>query len=206
MPQAWHKHWPTSAGITELERDSIVQTLGNLTLLSTKLNSSVSNGPWLGKDGKSEALTHHDVLLLNKKVQEAGALGWKEELIQARTQEHVSKIRRERTESAKRITIIDLISAGLIEPGQRIYPHAKKYEGISGSILVDGRIELRGIIYDSLSGAGVSVRGSSTNGWRFFALDNPAGPRLAELYSRYFEMNGEEGSEDSSDGEAEEED
>lgn len=219
MPQAWHKHWPATPGVSELERDSLVQTLGNLTLLSTKLNSSVSNGPWLGEDGKSAALTEHDVLLLNKKVQDAGAFGWNEELIQARTNEliemiisiwsvpegHVSKIRRERSESTKRITIIDLISAGLIEPGQRIYPHAKKYDGISGSILADGRIELRGVIYDSLSGAGVSVRGSSTNGWRFFALDNPAGPRLAELYSRYFEMNGEEESEESNEEDSEDE-
>jgi hypothetical protein len=219
MPQTWLKNWPLTAGVSELERDSLVQTLGNLTLLSTKLNSSVSNGPWLGETGKSAALTEHDVLLINKKIQDSGKNGWNEKLIKNRTLElidmilniwkvpegHVSKIRRERSESTKRIAVIDLISAGLIEPGQRIYPHAKKYEGISASILVDGRIELNDSIYDSLSAAGVSVRGSSTNGWRFFAVDSPSGPRLAELYAKYFEMTGEEDSSEAEGGESDEE-
>lgn len=211
MPQKWQKYWPLTEGVTDLERDSIVQSLGNLTLLSTKLNSSVSNGPWLGEDGKSRALTEHDVLLLNKKVQESGKEGWNEDLIRRRTQElidsilsiwkipsgHVSKVRRERNEIPKRIQVIDLISAGLIEPGQRIYPHAKKYEGVSATILTDGRIDLNGVVFDSLSGAGVSVRGSSTNGWRFFALEDPVGPRLSELYDRYIELAGVEGSDES---------
>jgi hypothetical protein len=103
------------------------------------------------------------------------------------------------------VQVIDLISAGLIEPGQRIFPHAKKYEGVSGTILVDGRIELKGIIYDSLSGAGVSVRGSSTNGWWFFAIDEPSGPRLSEFYKTYLAMAGEESSDESTDEEADEE-
>jgi hypothetical protein len=217
MPQKWQKNWPLTDGVNELERDSLVQSLGNLTLLSTKLNSSVSNGPWLGDEGKSAALTEHDVLLLNKRVQDSGKDGWNEELIRARTQElidailsiwkvpigHVSKVRRDRNESAKRIQVIDLISAGLIEPGQRIYPHAKKYAGISGSILVDGRIELNGAVYDSLSGAGVSVRGSSTNGWRFFAINNPSGPRLSDLYDEYIELAGLEDSNESQSDESE---
>jgi hypothetical protein len=217
MPQKWQKHWPLTEGVNELERDSLVQTLGNLTLLSTKLNSSVSNGPWLGNDGKSPALTQHDVLLLNKRVQEAGINGWNEESIRTRTQElieailsiwrvptgHVSKVRRERNESSKRIQVIDLISAGLIEPGQKIYPHAKKYTGISATILADGRIELNGVVYDSLSGAGVTVRGSSTNGWRFFAVEGPSGPRLSELYDRYVELAGVEDSFESLSDESE---
>jgi len=180
--------------------------------------SSVSNGPWLGEGGKRAALNEKDVLLLNSKVQEVGKDGWSEELIRSRTEEltsmildiwkvpkgHVSKVHRERSESSKRVQVIDLISAGLIEPGQRIFPHAKKYEGISASILVDGRIELDGVIYDSLSGAGVSVRGSSTNGWWFFAIDNPSGPRLSELYKTYLAMTGEETSDESTEEDIEE--
>ncbi len=217
MPQKWQKNWPLTVGVNELERDSLVQSLGNLTLLSTKLNSSVSNGPWLGDEGKSAALTEHDVLLLNKRVQDSGKDGWNEELIRARTQElidailsiwkvpagHVSKIRRERNETAKRIQVIDLISAGLIEPGQKIYPHAKKFAGTSGSILVDGRIEIKGDVYDSLSGAGASVRGSGTNGWRFFAINNPSGPRLSDLYNQYIELAGLEDSNESQSDELE---
>ena len=218
MPQSWQSNWPLTPGISDLERDRLLQTLGNLTLLSTKLNSSVSNGPWLGEGGKRAALNEKDVLLLNSKVQEVGKDGWSEELIRIRTEEltsiildiwkvpkgHMSKVHRERSESSKRVQVIDLISAGLIEPGQRIFPHAKKYEGISASILVDGRIELNGVIYDSLSGAGVSVRGSSTNGWWFFAIDKPSGPRLSELYKTYLAMTGEETSDESTEEDIEE--
>jgi hypothetical protein len=218
MPQSWQSNWPLTPGISDLERDRLLQTLGNLTLLSTKLNSSVSNGPWLGEGGKRAALNEKDVLLLNSKVQEIGKDGWSEELIRIRTEEltsiildiwkvpkgHMSKVHRERSESSKRVQVIDLISAGLIEPGQRIFPHAKKYEGISASILVDGRIELNGVIYDSLSGAGVSVRGSSTNGWWFFAIDKPSGPRLSELYKTYLAMTGEETSDESTEEDIEE--
>lgn len=218
MPQAWHKNWPATSGVTELERDSLVQTLGNLTLLTKKLNISVSNGPWLGEDGKSEALTQHDVLLLNKKVQEAGARGWNEELIRARTKEliemiiaiwrvpegHVSKIRRERSESAKRIGVIDLISAGLIEPGQRIYPYSKEFEGKSALILADGRIAFDEGIYDSLSHAADTMRGKGVNGWWFFA-DKPGGTRFLEIRERYKEIAGVEESDESGEGDSEDE-
>ena len=214
MPQSWQSNWPLPTGVSELERDRLVQTLGNLTLLSTKLNSSVSNGPWLGVGGKRAALNEKDVLLLNNKVQEAGKDGWSEDLIRARTEEltamildiwkvpsgHVSKVLREKRESSKRVQVIDLISAGLVEPGQKIYPHAKKFEGISGTILADGRIELNSVIYDSLSGAAVSVRGSSANGWWFFAIENPGGTRLAALYDTYIELAGVEDEESEASG------
>ena len=214
MPQSWQSNWPLPTGVSELERDRLVQTLGNLTLLSTKLNSSVSNGPWLGVGGKRAALNEKDVLLLNNKVQEAGKDGWSEDLIRARTEEltamildiwkvpsgHVSKVVREKRESSKRVQVIDLISAGLVEPGQKIYPHSKNYEGISGTILADGRIELNGVIYDSLSGAGVSVRGGNTNGWWFFAIENPGGTRLAALYDTYLELAGVEDEESEASG------
>jgi hypothetical protein len=172
----------------------------------------------LGDDGKRAALNEKDVLLLNNRIQENGKDGWSEDLIRARTEDlismildiwkvpqgHVSKVQRERNESSKRVQIIDLISAGLIEPGQKIYPHSKKYEGIFACVLADGRIELNGNFYDSLSGAGVSVRGSSTNGWWFFAIGSPSGVRLSELYKTYLALSGEENSDESDEEEVDE--
>ena len=53
MPQKWHTHW--SDGIVNdpdasANRDRLVQTIGNLTLLTGSLNASLSNRPWLDRD------------------------------------------------------------------------------------------------------------------------------------------------------------
>ena len=219
MPQKWQKHWPLTDGVNELERDSLIQSLGNLTLLSTNLNIGVSNGPWLGDRGKSAALTEHDILLLNKKVQDSGKAGWNEELIRARTQElidailsiwkvptgHVSKVRREREETVQKINVIDLISAGLVQPGQTLYPKMNRYKGRNAQILVDGRIEIEGSIYDSLSLAGSHIRKKNTNGWTFWLVKESPRERMFDLRDKYKEMVGAEGSEDLSDDDSEDE-
>ncbi|GAB3271943.1 DUF262 domain-containing protein [Kineosporia babensis] len=75
MPQEWKAHWDDGRDLIEAaQRDQLVQTLGNLTLLTGKLNSSVSNGPWTMVDasgnvledvGKRAALLRHSTLKLN---------------------------------------------------------------------------------------------------------------------------------------------
>jgi hypothetical protein len=73
LPQGWTGHWPFPDGmkghtVQELyttasddpcvaptrTRNAALQTLGNLTILTHPLNSSVSNGPW--KDKRPEIL------------------------------------------------------------------------------------------------------------------------------------------------------
>jgi hypothetical protein len=73
MPQGWVAHWPLPDGSKGIEdawigdendaavsasqrRDDIVQTFGNLTLVTGSLNSSIKNGPWGNK--RAEILTH----------------------------------------------------------------------------------------------------------------------------------------------------
>lgn len=46
LPQKWNTNWPLSDGYNDADRDRILHTLGNLTLLTEKLNSSVSNAEW----------------------------------------------------------------------------------------------------------------------------------------------------------------
>ena len=50
LPKSWEKNWPLDPGVSQLaakqRRDSAVQTIGNLTLVTQPLNSDVSNGPW----------------------------------------------------------------------------------------------------------------------------------------------------------------
>jgi len=219
MPQSWQSNWPLTSGISDLERDRLVQTLGNLTLLSTKLNSSVSNGPWMGESGKSAALTEHDVLLLNKRVQDSGKNGWSEELIRARTDEltsmileiwkvpegHISKVNRAKEDAPQKINVIDLISAGLVQPGQTLYPKMNRYKGRNAQILVDGRIDIEGSIYDSLSLAGSHIRKKNTNGWTFWLVQESPRERMFDLRDKYKEMVGAEGSEDLSDDDSEDE-
>jgi uncharacterized protein with ParB-like and HNH nuclease domain len=61
MPQSWESDWPLDGPLEEIElrkqnRNKILQSFGNLTLLTSSLNSSVSNGCWdekrFGKDGQ----------------------------------------------------------------------------------------------------------------------------------------------------------
>lgn len=57
MPNAWQAHWPLPES-DDIEgsiarRDALIDTVGNLTLLTQKLNTSVSHGAWPTKSGRS---------------------------------------------------------------------------------------------------------------------------------------------------------
>jgi hypothetical protein len=65
MPQSWRETWDAPKALAqstpdqqsaEERRDQLVQTFGNLTLLTQALNSSVSNGPY--KDKQKEYAAH----------------------------------------------------------------------------------------------------------------------------------------------------
>jgi hypothetical protein len=86
MPRKWHAHWPLD-GHDETERDRAIHTLGNLTLLTGKLNSKVSNGPWLGSGSKRSGLDGHSVLLLNRDLLKEAGDKWTDEAITRRTRE-----------------------------------------------------------------------------------------------------------------------
>ena len=72
-------HWASDPDRhRQTRRDKLVHTLGNLTLLTGRLNSNVSNGPW---QGKRSGLQAHDVLILNRKLLESAKDGWSNESI-----------------------------------------------------------------------------------------------------------------------------
>ncbi len=76
MPRAWREYWGGdiySEG-EAMERDTLIHTLGNLTLVNSKLNPAMSNRPWtdaealscgLGKTGKRSELLKHSTLKVN---------------------------------------------------------------------------------------------------------------------------------------------
>src|ERR1035437_7996918 len=101
MPREWSKYWPLDDG-TQVTADQLLQaafmsaedatligqivrrnrlrdTLGNLTLLTQPLNSSVSRCPY---PDKREALRQHSLLVLNREVTQNDI--WDESVIAAR--------------------------------------------------------------------------------------------------------------------------
>jgi hypothetical protein len=84
MPRQWKKHWPLPGDVSadaEDRRDHIVHTLGNLTLLTNKLNPAVSNGPW---EKKFSQISRHSLLRLNKEIEAHDCGTWDEAAIHAR--------------------------------------------------------------------------------------------------------------------------
>lgn len=86
MPQAWREHWPLNVEQAEREeaeyrRGRAIHTIGNLTLVTQKLNTTASNGPWAAK---REALGDHSVLFLNKDLLDHAGDEWDEAAIEER--------------------------------------------------------------------------------------------------------------------------
>lgn len=201
MPRKWLTHWPCSPQ-DEAERDRIIHTIGNLTLLTGKLNSKVSNGPWLGAGGKREGLEAHDVLFLNRDVLRSAPVAWSEGTIRQRTKElsatileiwpvpanHKSGYASEQSSPRRhQIRLSDLISAQLLRPGMALYPRRKKFVDQVATLLPDGQIEVNGRPYSSPSDAARAFTGRPTNGWWFFLTSRTDKSSLKSARREYIE-------------------
>ena len=84
MPLGWETNWPLLDGVDEglsrENRNRIVHTIGNLTLVNQKLNSSLSNAPW---ESKRDELSSNSVMALNTELRYESQ--WNEESILARS-------------------------------------------------------------------------------------------------------------------------
>jgi len=84
MPQSWHLHWPLPAGVdakqAEELREEVIHDLGNLTLMTQALNSTISNGP---AANKLPEIALNSTLLLNAYFQRRSS--WTETDIQQRS-------------------------------------------------------------------------------------------------------------------------
>lgn len=100
MPQSWQAHWPLADGseglgwmerwsrsiddpvkVASEQRDSMVQTIGNLTIITQPLNSSISNSSW---EIKKPALMAVSLLPINQMLHKYDE--WNEDAIQERGQ------------------------------------------------------------------------------------------------------------------------
>jgi hypothetical protein len=85
MPQAWQANWPLGDGDTALDRDARVQNIGNLTLVTDRLNPALSNAPWSGAPNpKGEQLAAHSKLEMNKLLLAQAGDQWTDAMIAER--------------------------------------------------------------------------------------------------------------------------
>jgi hypothetical protein len=90
MPQHWGPNWPLGEDLTgdlTQHRDDLVHTLGNLSLVTGKLNPALSNDPWVKK---RKILKKHSVLLLNDELLDSDS--WDEAAIVKRGEEMAQTI------------------------------------------------------------------------------------------------------------------
>lgn len=102
MPKGWRSYWGEGVAHdpeASIERDRTINTIGNLTLVTQKLNVALSNRPWTdeeaqivaptGKDagvGKRSLLSRFSILVLNKEIVDEHISGWSETDIADRTE------------------------------------------------------------------------------------------------------------------------
>lgn len=88
MPQGWgERNWPLAENAIDRQeatddRNRAVKEIGNLTLVSVKLNAGLSNDPW---SKKRETLDKHTTLRLNRELLQSAPSDWNEELIHERS-------------------------------------------------------------------------------------------------------------------------
>jgi len=100
LPQSWEENWPVDDAedpeAAAENRAAHVNRLGNLTLVTQPLNSSLSNAPWQATDSdphsKREELAKRSVLLINQRLCQNEE--WNEQLIDERSADLAERIMR----------------------------------------------------------------------------------------------------------------
>ena len=195
LPQKWRDNWPVSSPEDELERQERVHRLGNLTLLTTSLNSKVSNGPWSSK--RKALLEHNTIKLTGRLIERTEDHEWDEALIDARTSElvdvlleiwpvpegHKGQVADPQAKAQDWVELKHLIEAGLLAPGEQLVTAHKDFAGVTATIGEDARLHIDGKSYGTPSGAAKHVRKHPTNGWLFWAVAD--GRRLRDVRAEF---------------------
>ena len=183
MPQSWRAAWPIPASddhkpgdlnhsvvILEAAREAAINRLGNLTLLTHSLNTTVSNGPF---SIKMPAVRAHSSLALNRDLN--GIDKWDETAIAERSALFFN-IARKRWMAPKREGATDLkrIDAAVLLAQSKIglppdgtqcrFSYAgTEFIGFieNGALLIEGFNDQ----YSSFSAASAAVTKTNRNGW-----------------------------------------
>ena len=203
MPQEWRAFWPSDGSeAQDVRRDNEVHTLGNLTLVTQSLNSKVSNGPWSGPFGKYEVLGNHTSIFLTREVLESGINGWTDSLLEERTRkliedlldiwpvpaDHLGIIANGINHAIYRVTVADLVLAGLLKPGQLLYARVQAHLGRTCEISEDGRLFIGDSRYETLSAAAKAITGAQSEpGWWFWLVDRISDQSMSDVRQSYLE-------------------
>ncbi|WP_417484514.1 DUF262 domain-containing protein [Maricaulis salignorans] len=195
MPQRWRAHWsvPGSEHLKEGElniehmaaeaaRDACIHKMGNLTLVTSPLNITMSHGPF---STKLPALRAHASLALNRELNDFDH--WDEDCVSARGAALFEIVRRIWTPPLNIETDYpefgrfgengNLPKDGTVcrfEYGDQIY----------GGIIKGRKLEVEGVAgaHGSFSGASVAVSNTNRNGWNDWELRGRDGWVLADLW------------------------
>jgi hypothetical protein len=203
MPQEWRAFWPgAEADANGLLRDDSVQTLGNLTLLTQALNTKVSNGPWIGAQGKRSNFDKHTSILLTREVAELGLDHWDDELIHERTERmideileiwpvpagHTGAVSGSVERATYRVVVADLVRAGAVAPGQTLYARVAAHVGETCQVSEDGSIYIGEQRFDTLSAAAKAITGAQSEaGWWFWLVDQASDRSMSDVRQSYLE-------------------
>lgn len=213
MPQKWRTNWATSWPEDEAEakgatRDRMLHELGNLTLVTKKLNPSLSNRSWKTKVAHFQQV--NDVVLTNDVIQ-SNPTNWDETIIAARTVTltasileiwpvpagHVGLMTQvEQPAATSEVDLALLVSEGLIEAGAILVARAAVLKGATAAVGLDGRVFIGDVGYDTPSAAGSAANSEglykgAINGWRFWKLAD-TGKSLWDIRNEYRVSLGEE--------------
>jgi hypothetical protein len=203
IPQNWLKNWGAGVGLTEHgERDQLVHLLGNLTLVTQSLNSSLSNAAWLGDNGKRHTLNSHTSLHLTRQVHDSAPNEWTDDHVLERTAALADRVlaiwpvpdgheialdgysAEARTRSL--VEVADLVRAGLIAAGDILWARSQAVRGRTATVGADGLIYLDGTAYGTLSGAARALTGSQSEaGWWFWLIDAEGSRCMSDVRAEY---------------------
>lgn len=190
LPQSWEEHWKVVDPVGKQARADHVHLLGNLTLLTKKLNPKVSNKDW---SEKAAAYLQHNTIKITGRLIAQDLKEWNESLIDLRTAQltdeilaiwpvphgHSGEIVDQKLNTSGWVEVKHLVAAGLLQPGDVLIPKPINLQDRSAVVTQDGRLEVEGSFFWSPSGAANHIRGTKTNGWKFWQMTD--GRELAEV-------------------------
>jgi hypothetical protein len=195
MPQKWRENWSIQGfdhiadgefdadkWSAEGTRDGCINKLGNLTLITSPLNSSISNGPF---SSKLPAIKAYASLALNRELNQFDR--WDEECVNQRGSalfEYARKVWLPPQEIKSAFPELGRLGENGNLPREgtncRFNYSGVLYRGVvkSRKLQVDG---IEGS-FSSFSGASTAVTDTSRNGWNDWELESRDGWLLADLW------------------------